>query len=316
MSEKIYDVVIIGSGPAGLTAAIYTSRAFLNTLVIGGNPPGGQLMLTTDVENFPGFPEGITGPELITNMRTQAKRFGAEVVDENVIESPSREDKLIVLKTDNGSSYKGRSLIIATGASARWLNIESEQKLRGKGVSACATCDGFFFKDKVIAVVGGGDAAMEEATFLTKFASKVYILVRKGEDQLRASKIMQKRAIDNPKIEFMFNTEVKEVLGEQFVTGLRLFNNATNEESELEVQGMFLSIGHKPNTDFLKGFVELDDLGYAVANKDILSDQEGVFIAGDVYDHKYRQAITASGFGTMAALEAEKYIAENYQQIY
>jgi thioredoxin reductase (NADPH) len=319
--QVIYDVIIIGGGPAGLTAAIYTSRADLKTLVLAGNPPGGQLMLTTDVENFPGFPNGIQGPELIENMRQQAARFGSEIVNENVLTEPKEEldPKSFVITTDTGNTYAGKSVIIATGASAKWLDLESETRLRGKGVSACATCDGFFFKDKVVAVVGAGDAAMEEANYLTRFATKVYVLVRGTKESMRASKIMQNRALDNPKIEFLFNVQIKEVVGDQKVEGLTLVSTAevngvpAGTESSLEVQGLFLAIGHTPNTGFLNGFVELDDGGYALAATNTFSNKEGVFIAGDVYDKKYRQAVTAAGFGCMAALEAEKYLEEAHK---
>jgi len=307
----IYDIAIIGSGPAGLTAAIYTSRAELDTLVIGGSPPGGQLTTTTDVENFPGFPEGIMGPDLIANMRKQAQRFGAVFQDENVTNILGSSDDGFVLQTDATNSYSAKSIIVATGASAKWLGLESEQKLRGKGVSACATCDGFFFKDKIVAVVGGGDAAMEEAVYLTKFAPKVYVLVRGARDSMRASKIMQKRAHDNPKVEFLCDTEVIEVLGDAHVSGVRIKNNKTDEATVLkDVQGLFVAIGHKPNTGFLKGFVELDQMGYAkIIGPGTQSSVAGVFISGDVHDHRYRQAITAAGYGCMASLDAERWLA-------
>lgn len=310
MNNKVYDAIILGGGPAGLTAAIYSSRAHLDTLVLAGNPPGGQLMLTTDVENFPGFPEGVQGPDLINGMRKQAERFGAETHDDNVLSISGCSHKNYCVKTESGKEYVGKTVIVATGASAKWLNLDSEQRLRGKGVSACATCDGFFFKDKIVAVVGGGDASMEESTFLTRFATKVYVLVRKDKESMKASKIMQKKANDNPKIEFMYNTEVKEVLGDQLVEGLTILNNATNKEDTLKVDGLFVAIGHKPNTGYFKEFIDLDELGYAKSHNDTLSNKEGVFIAGDVHDRKYRQAITAAGFGCMAALDAERYIAE------
>ena len=306
-----YDVLILGGGPAGLTAAIYTSRAFLKTLVIAGNPPGGQLTTTTEVENFPGFPEGITGPELINNFREQAKRFDTEFIDDNVTKISGDAKTGFEITLSDGSTYQGKCVIIATGASAKWLGLESEQKMRGKGVSACATCDAFFFKDKVTAIVGGGDAAMEEATFLTKFSPKVYVLVRGAKKDLKASKIMQERAMSNDKIEFLYNTEVKEVLGEDSVSGLSVINNRTNEENTLDdVQGLFIAIGHKPNTDFLEGFIDLGKMGYVEVTDNTRTSQEGVFVAGDVADFRYRQAITAAGFGTMASLDAEKYLAE------
>ncbi len=312
-NKVAYEVLILGGGPAGLTAAIYTARAEIDTLVIAGSPPGGQLMLTTDVENFPGFKNGILGPELITNMRAQVERFGADLVVDNVVGisecSDDSADYKFCVRTESGAEYFGKAVIVATGASAKWLNLESEQRLRGKGVSACATCDGFFFKDKVVAVVGGGDAAMEEATYLTKFARKVFVLVRGAEGAMKASKIMQTRAKNNPKIEFMFNIEVKEVLGENVVRGLKLLNNKTGEEQTLAVDGLFVAIGHQPNTGFLEGLVELDELGYARAKDNIWSNVEGLFIAGDVYDRRYRQAITAAGYGCMAALDVERYLA-------
>ncbi len=310
----MFDVLIIGSGPAGLTAAIYTARASLSTLVIAGNPSGGQLMLTTEVENFPGFPEGIMGPALISNMRAQAQRFGVTFVEENVVSLAGDHKRgFTVLTTDASKTYSAKSLIIATGADAKWLNIESEQKLRGKGVSACATCDGFFFKNKVVAVVGGGDAAMEEADFLTKFATKVYVLVRGDKDTLRASKIMQDRAFKNPKIEFKFQTQVHQVLGTDYVTGLSLMNSKTSEISIMDnVQGLFVAIGHSPATKFLQGFVELDKLGYLKVKNNTLTSKKGVFAGGDVLDYRYRQAITAAGMGCMAALDAEKFLAEYY----
>lgn len=310
MEEKVYDVIILGGGPAGLTAAIYTSRAELSTLVIAGNPPGGQLMLTTDVENYPGFPEGIEGPKLIEAMRKQAERFGPKIIDENAAEIKGCEHKTFCVKTNAPHEYRAKTVIVSSGADAKWLDLPSEERLRGKGVSACATCDGFFFKDKVVAVVGGGDSAMEESNFLTRFASKVYVLVRKDKIGMKASKIMQRKAENNPKIEFIFNTKVKEVLGDQMVSGLKLVNNKTNEESELKIDGLFLAIGHRPNTDFLKGFIDLDELGYARATNRTVSSVEGVFIAGDVQDTKYKQAVTAAGFGCMAALDVEKYLAE------
>lgn len=311
MADNSHDVLILGGGPAGLTAAIYTSRAYLDTLVIAGNPPGGQLTLTTDVENYPAFPNGIMGPKLIDDMRKQAKKFGAEFENKNVVEVKGSFEEGFRLKTEDDLEYKGKTVIVATGASAKWLGLESEQSLRGKGVSACATCDGFFFKGKDVAVVGGGDSAMEESTFLTRFANKVYVLVRKDKDGLRASKIMQKRAFDNEKIEFMFNTEVKDVLGQFQMEGLKIINNQTNEESELNVQGLFIAIGHKPNTEFLKDFVELDQRNYAVVENDVFSNKEGFFIAGDAADYRYRQAVTAAGYGCMAAIEAEKLLAEH-----
>lgn len=311
MENQTYDLIIIGGGPSGLTSAIYASRAHLNTLVIAGQPSGGQLMWTTDVENYPGFPEGIMGPDLIKNFKEQAERFGAEFVEENVKEVKGSAAQGFTVTSVDGKDYSGKALVVATGASAKWLNLESEQKLRGRGVSACATCDGFFFKEKTVAVVGAGDAAMEEANFLTKFSPKVYVLVRNDQESMRASKIMQKRAMDNEKIEFLYNTQVVEVLGDDAVTGLRVLNNKTNQESILDdVQGLFVAIGHKPNTDFLEGFVELEK-GYVKVTDNTKSSKEGVFVGGDVSDYRYRQAITAAGLGCMAALDAEKYLSEH-----
>jgi thioredoxin reductase (NADPH) len=308
-TQPQYDLIIIGSGPAGLTAAIYTSRATINTLIIAGNPPGGQLTTTTEVENFPGFSRGIEGPTLIAEMRTQAEKFGTTLVDENVTAISGNVDTSFTLETDAGNSYTAKAVIVSTGATAKWLGLESETRLRGKGVSACATCDGFFFKDKVIAVVGGGDAAMEEATFLTKFASKVYVLIRGTQEKLKASKFMQEKAQANAKIEFMFNTEVKEVLGDTSVSGLRILNNKTQKETTLDnVQGLFVAIGHKPATQFLEGFVELDK-GYIKVSEGTKTSKEGVFAGGDCVDYKYRQAITAAGFGCMASLDAERYLS-------
>jgi thioredoxin reductase (NADPH) len=311
MQELIYDTIILGSGPAGLTAAIYTSRASLRTLVIAGSQPGGQLTTTTEVENFPGFPKGITGPELMANMREQAQRFEVAFVDDDAVKVSGDPVTGFTVETSMSGSFKAKTIIVASGATAKWLDIESEKRLRGKGVSACATCDGFFFKDKIVAVVGGGDAAMEEATFLTHYCTKVYLLARTDEGNLRASKIMQKRAMDNPKIEFKYNTEVSEVLGDNFVSGLRVRNNKTGEESVMsDVQGLFVAIGHHPNTDFIKDFVEVDHVGYIKVTDNTRTSKEGVFVAGDVADFRYRQAISAAGLGCMAALDAQKYLAE------
>ena len=308
-----YDVMIIGGGPSGLTAGIYTSRASLNTLILAGNPPGGQLMNTTDVENYPGFPEGIMGPDLVINFRKQAERFGCAVKDENVTDITGSFEEGFKVTTDvSGNEYSAKSVIIATGASAMWLGLESEEKFKGNGVSACATCDGFFFKDKVVAIVGAGDAAMEEATFLTKFATKVYVLVRGDKEGMKASKIMQQRAFDNEKVEFFFNTEVEEVLGDTKMKGLKVKNNKTGDVKEMsEVEGLFVAIGHRPSTDFLKGYIELDDKGYVVAQNGTSTSVEGVYVSGDVTDFRYRQAVTAAGFGCMAALDLEKFLAEH-----
>ena len=312
MNSDIFDVLILGGGPAGLTASIYTSRANLKTLVISGQPSGGQLMLTTDVENYPGFPDGILGPELIETFRKQSSRFNTEFKDENVVSVSGSKDKHFIVKTDSGNAYEGKTLIIATGATAKWLELPSEQRLRGKGVSACATCDGFFFKGKNVAVVGGGDTAMEEALFLTKFSPKVYVLVRGSQDKMKASKYMYAKASANEKIVFHFNTEILDVLGGEFVEGVKVVNNLTNETYVMEdVKGLFLAIGHKPNTEFLEGFVKLGKLGYIEVNDNTKTSEEGVFVAGDVSDYKYRQAVTASGLGCMAALDTEKFLSEH-----
>ena len=309
MESNTYDIIIIGGGPAGLTAAIYTSRAFLKTLVVEGDAPGGQLVLTTDIDNFPGFSQGINGPELMIEMRKQAERFDTSFVSINAEQVSKKDDGSFEVRTTAGDLYFAKSVIISTGASAKWLGLESEQKLRGKGVSACATCDGFFFQNKAVAVIGGGDSAMEEATFLTKFASKVYIIARKDKGELKASKIMLKRAEDNPKIEFVYNFEVKNVLGTDKVAGLEIHNTVTSEIRTLsDIEGVFLAIGHKPNTDFVKDIVELDPIGYIKVSNNTKTNVDGIFVAGDVADHRYRQAVTAAGMGCMAALDAEKYL--------
>ncbi|MFH2063179.1 MAG: thioredoxin-disulfide reductase [bacterium] len=301
------DLLIVGSGPAGYTAAIYAARAGLRPLVLTGERMGGWLTTTTEIENFPGFPEGIQGPELMERMKVQAERFGAEVSVGVVtgVDLSSRPFRVSI----GDRVEEARSVIVATGSSARRLNLESEERLWGKGVSVCATCDGFFFRDQEIAVVGGGDSAMEEATFLTRFASKVTVLVRGPE--LRASKPMQDRAQANPKIELRFNVEVTEVLGSDRVSGLRLKDVVTGEESELAVGGLFLAIGHVPNTQLFEGQLELNK-GYIVRQPDSAATSvEGVFVCGDVADWKYRQAITAAGSGCAAALEAQRFLEDN-----
>ncbi len=299
-------VVIVGSGPAGLTAAVYAARALLEPVVIEGIEAGGQLMLTTDVENYPGFPDGIMGPDLMGKLREQAKRFGAELVtaDADRVDLSAPPFGAWVGSTE----YRGDALILSTGASARMLGLESEQRLLAHGVSTCATCDGFFFRGKPIAVVGGGDSAIEEALFLTKFATKVTLIHRR--DELRASKIMQERAFANDKIDFRWNSGVEEVLGDQRVEGVRLVDTVTGDESVLELDGVFVAIGHTPNTDVVKGQLDLDDAGYAITAPDSTATSvDGVFAAGDVQDHTFRQAITAAGSGCMAAMEAERWLA-------
>ncbi len=301
---EVENLIIIGSGPAGYTAAIYAARAELSPLIIEGAQPGGQLMLTTEVENFPGFPEGIQGPELMNNFKKQAERFGTRFQVSNVV-SVDLESRPFKLRTED-KEYQTRSIIIATGAEARWLGVPGEEKLKGKGVSVCATCDGFFFKDKRVVVVGGGDSAMEEASFLTKFASKVTVMVRK--DTLKASDIMRERAEADPKIEFMFNTEVKEILGEDKVTGLKIVNNKSGEESEFACDGVFLAIGRVPSTAIFEGKIDLTK-GYIVTKEDSTETSvPGVFASGDVVDWKYRQAITSAADGCRAAIDAERFI--------
>ena len=301
---KFYDVLIIGSGPAGWTAALYASRANLKTLVFTGLQGGGQLMLTTEVENYPGFSEGIMGPELMHQMREQAVRFGTELVEDDVTRVDFSKRPLTAWVGDE--PYHGKAVIVATGASALWLGLESEERLRGRGVSSCATCDGFFFRGKEIAVVGGGDTAMEEATFLTTYAEKVTIIHRR--EGFRASKIMLDRARANPKIEWALHKQVVDVLGENGVDGVRLRDTRTGEESTLPVQGLFIAIGHKPNTELFKGQLAMDEQGYLLTTEHTASNVPGVFVAGDVRDHRYRQAVTAAGEGCMAALDAQEYI--------
>jgi len=305
MSE-LWDTIIIGSGPAGCTAALYGSRAYLKTLVVAGYEAGGQLMLTSDVENYPGYPEGVQGPEMMADFRKQAERFGARFVDEDATEVDFTKRPLTV-KTPT-ASYQGKTVIVATGSSAKWLGLSSEKRLQGRGVSACATCDGFFFKDKRVVVVGGGDSAMEEATFLTKYASEVVIVHRRHE--FRASKIMAARALNHPKIRVVWDSVVVEVLGEEKVEGVRVRNVEADRAEDLPTDGVFVAIGHHPNTDLFRGQLHLDEAGYVVPEPghETQTSVEGVFVAGDVYDHRYRQAITAAGSGCKAAIDAEKWL--------
>lgn len=309
IANKTFKVVIIGSGPAGLTAALYAARADLNPIVFEGPEPGGQLMTTTDVENFPGYPNGVMGPQMMQDFREQATKFGADcrygyVTD---IEFGDRPYKLTV---DEKTEIYAHTIIISTGASAMWLGLESETKLRGKGVSACATCDGAFFRNQHVVIVGGGDTAMEEATFLTKFASKVTVVHRR--DELRASKAMQARAFANDKIEFMWDSEIDEILGDQVVEGVRINNRKTGDKTVLEdVTGVFVAIGHKPNTDLFKGVLTMDDVGYIqTKGQSTQTDLPGIFACGDAMDAVYRQAVTAAGTGCKAALDAENYMSE------
>ncbi len=303
--DKIYDVLIVGSGPAGYTAGIYASRAELATAIVSGDEAGGQLMLTSEVENFPGFADGILGPDLMDQMKAQAKRFGVDFVHDQ-IQSVELTGGIKTLKSAK-QTFRAKTVIIATGSQALWLGLDSEKRLMGRGISACATCDGYFFKDKVVVVVGGGDSAMEEALTLTKFASQVVIVHRR--DEFRASKIMQKRVLAHAKIRVIWDSAVEEVLGESMVEGVKLRNLKTGETSQLDAQGLFVAIGHKPATEFLSGQLELDEKGYIVARDQVKTNLAGVFVAGDVADPHYRQAITAAGDGCRAALEAERYLA-------
>ncbi len=300
-------LAVIGSGPAGLTAALYSARAELRPLVITGIPPGGQLTITTDVENFPGFPDGVQGPELVDLLRRQAAKFGAEFLDDyvNRVDFSRRPFRL---ETGTHGSIRARAVIVATGANARWLGLPSEQRLVGHGISACATCDGFFFKGQELVVVGGGDTAMEEALFLTNFASHVTIVHRR--DRLRASTVMQERAKRHPKISIVYDAEVAEVLGREKVEGVRLRNPRTGESRDVAAGGLFVAIGHVPATEVFRGALELDPQGYVKVREGTRTSVDGVFAAGDVHDRRYRQAVTAAGDGCMAAIDAERWLAE------
>ena len=307
----VHDVLIIGSGPAGYTAALYAARADLKPLVLAGSQPGGQLTITTDVENYPGFPDGIMGPEMMELFRKQAERFGAEVRYEHVskVDFSQRPFKVWVEETE----YQAKAVIVSTGASAKWLGLDSEVTFGGHGVSACATCDGFFFRGKVVAVVGGGDTAMEEAHYLTKHASKVYLIHRR--DEFRASKIMQERVLAHEKIEVIYNTVIEEIVGDyepfKKTTGLKLKNIVAGDQSLLPLDGVFIAIGHKPNSDLFKGVLSMDDVGYMKVNAgSTATNIPGVFAAGDVADSVYRQAVTAAGSGCMAAIDAERWLTE------
>lgn len=304
--QKHYVVVIIGSGPAGYTAGIYTSRAKLTTLIISGTLPGGQLMTTSEVENYPGFPNGIFGPELMMNMRQQAERFGAVIVDDEVIKVNFKKRPFLI--TTHSESYAADAIIVCTGASPRKLGIPAEQQFSGRGVSYCATCDGPFFKGEDIVVVGGGDTALEEATFLTKFGKSVKIVHRR--DSLRASKILQEKALENPKIEFLWSNVVSDIKGDKKVATVLVKDIASGKERTLNAGGLFVAIGHEPNTAIFRGQLEMDDKEYILLKNHTRTSVEGVFAAGDVHDHRYRQAVTAAGFGCMAAIDVERWLSE------
>lgn len=308
MSNSVEHIkcLIIGAGPAGYTAAIYAARANLYPVLYTGKEPGGQLMITTDVENYPGYPSGILGPEMMEDFRKQAERFGTQIRYE-MIQKVDFTGPVHKIWSETGAEIHADSVIIATGAAAKWLGLESEQKLMNKGVSACAVCDGFFFRGKEVAVVGGGDTAAEEASYLAKLCPKVHLLVRR--DEMRASKIMQERVMNTPNIVVHWNTEPKEILGDESVTGIRVWNNKQNEESVIPVEGFFVAIGHKPNTDIFKGWLDMEESGYLITKPgSTYTNIEGVFASGDAQDHVYRQAVTAAGTGCMAALDAERYL--------
>ena len=304
--EKV-KVLIIGSGPAGYTAAIYASRAGLKPILYTGGQPGGQLTITTDVENYPGYPDGIMGPEMMEDFRKQAERFGADI-RYGVVTRVDFSAKPHVVIVDDQKTIHAETVIISTGASAKWLGLESENRLNGKGVSACAVCDGFFFRGQDVAIVGAGDTACEEASYLANICSKVYMIVRR--DEMRASQIMQKRVLNNPKIEVLWNTETQEILGDEEVNGAKILNTKTGEISEIKISGFFVAIGHQPNTEIFKNFITMDEAGYIkTIPGSTRTNVEGVFACGDAQDHVYRQAVTAAGTGCMAALDAERYLA-------
>lgn len=308
MSTERHHTIIIGSGPAGYTAAIYAARANMNPILYTGQEPGGQLMITTDVENFPGYPDGIMGPQMMEDLKKQAERFGTDVRYE-LIDKVDFAGPVHKLWTESGVEVHADSVIIATGASAKWLGLDSEEKFMNKGVSACAVCDGFFFKGLDVAVVGGGDTAAEEASYLAKLCPKVHLLVRR--DEMRASKIMQQRVLNTENIEVHWNTQTEEILGEEEVDAMRVKNRITGESSEIPVKGFFVAIGHKPNTDIFKDWLDMDDAGYLKTIPGTTkTNVEGVFASGDAQDNIYRQAVTAAGTGCMAALDAERYLTE------
>ena len=304
--EDAVNVLILGSGPAGYTAAIYAARAGLNPVLYQGDQPGGQLTITNDVENYPGYPDGVNGPQMMMEFQQQAERFGADI-RYGLATSVNLNAHPFEVTIDEDEVIKAKSVIISTGASAKWLGLESEKRLNSKGVSACAVCDGFFFKGQEVAVVGGGDTACEEATYLSKLCKKVHLIVRR--DELRASNIMQKRVLNTPNIEVHWHTETEEILGEEEVEGVRVFNNQTGEKTVIPVQGFFVAIGHKPNTGIFKGFIDMDEMGYIkTVPGTSKTNIEGVFAAGDAQDKHYRQAVTAAGTGCMAALDAERWL--------
>ncbi len=308
---KVYGVIIIGSGPSGYTSAIYAARANLSVLMFQGYQVGGQLMTTSEVENYPGFEDGILGPEMMEKFEQQARRFGTELVAEDVT-AVDFSKRPFTVTTDSGE-YQSEAIIISTGATAKWLGLPSEKHLQGRGVTACATCDGFFFKNKDVIVVGGGDTAMEEATFLTRYVNHVTMIHRR--DSFRASKIMQDRVRNNPKISIMFDTEVTEVLGDNAVTGVQLRNVKTGDEQKLPVQGVFVAIGHQPNTSLFQGVLDMDATGYIVPKENTMTNIPGVFAAGDVTDHRYRQAITAAGDGCRAAIDMERWLESQGEDV-
>ncbi len=308
---QVYGVIIIGSGPAGYTAAIYAARSNLSVLMFQGYQLGGQLMQTSEVENYPGFEEGILGPEMMDKFEQQARRFGAELIPEDVTAIDFSERPFRVW-TDSGE-YRAEAIIISTGASAKWLGLPNEKRLQGRGVTACATCDGFFFKNKDVVVIGGGDTAMEEALFLTRYVNHVTLIHRR--DTFRASKIMQDRARKNPKIDFLMENEVIDVLGDDAVTGVLVRNTRTGEKMELAAQGVFLAIGHQPNTELFKGLIHMDKVGYIVPVKHTMTNIPGVFAAGDVTDHRYRQAVTAAGDGCRAAIDLERWLENQGEHV-
>ena len=309
MKSDIIDLLIIGSGPAGYTAAIYASRAGLNPILYQGKEPGGQLTITSDVENYPGYPNGIQGPEMMIDFQNQAERFGT-IIRGGFIKSVNLSKYPFEVVDDNDKVLIVNSVIISTGASAKWLGLESEKKFNGNGVSACAVCDGFFFKDQIVAVVGGGDTAAEESLYLSKITKKVFLIVRRNE--LRASKIMQKRVFDTKNIEIIWNSEVKDVLGNDKVESIEILNNLKSTKSKLNISGLFIAIGHKPNTDIFKDYLDLDENGYILTKPGTTQTNiKGIFATGDAQDKIYRQAVTAAGTGCMGALEAEKFLSEN-----